>query len=114
MNTAANWIEWVGIAALFAGLAWWVKEARKPGVIIHRSQPAPRPQLTVVPERQALSPLQWAVPMYEELDWVSPQLQRHVHRMVLLLVEQHAGDMADELTRQLNAAQRVVRGEIAS
>jgi hypothetical protein len=115
MNTVATWVEVVSIAAFFVALVLWVMEARKPGII--RRLP-PQPVIEAVPVRLALpprTPVEWALPMYEELELVSPQLRLAIHRTFLLLLEKHASEWGDEIARELQAAQRhVIRGEIAS
>jgi hypothetical protein len=108
----------VGIAAFFIALALWAREARKPGIIRRLWRQPPQPVIEAAPVRLALpprTPVEWALPMYEELELVSPQLRLAIHRTFLLLLEKHASEWGDEIVRELQAAQRhVIRGEIAS
>lgn len=115
----ADLIRDVGIAAFFITLvvsAWYTR--RHPGYIraTHDTMP-PAAQLAPVPVPLALpsrTPVAWQLPMEEELELISPQLRKAVHRMLILLLVQHANQWSDEVVRELETAQRqIVRGEVA-
>jgi hypothetical protein len=118
VNTAATGIEVVGIGLFFAALVALAVMSRNSVRINPLRTMPPQPVIEAAPVRLALpprTPVEWALPMYEELELVSPQLRLAIHRTFLLLLEKHASEWGDEIARELQAAQRhVIRGEIAS
>ena len=110
---------WMGVVAglLFVGaMTLWVVLARRYPSIIRT--PPPMPQLEPAPERETLPqrvPVAWPVAAYEEFESINPRLRLAVHRTLLLLLEKHANEWADELARELEGANdRIIRGELAS
>jgi hypothetical protein len=112
-----------GVASMVGGLVaivWLSRHGRyvyglppRPAAL----PPAPvRAQIEPAPVRQTLParvPVQWELPMEQELELESRHLRKAIHRVFLLLLARHGGQWADEIRRELEIAERtLVRGEL--
>jgi hypothetical protein len=103
-------------AALFGAFLWIMWLWRDSVNIHHRKEaaaevrqiaPEPAPELVPVP-----SP--WAIEMFREYEWVDPLFGRRVHRELIRLARDIPSEVrAQEVVRELNAARKIVQGEVA-
>jgi hypothetical protein len=119
MNTAATWVEVVGIIVFFVALIWLARQASRSGIVRRLPRqplqiapgPGPSPALDPAPVSY-LEPVR--VPLVivlGDFNWKNQDMGKDMVK-AMLQVARNYGEL--ETVRELAAARRVVKGELAS
>jgi hypothetical protein len=123
MNTAATWIEVVGIGLFFVALVALAVMSRNSVRIYPLRTMPPQPvmaRLEAVPEPaskllSAPMPHSCAVEVFREYYWHDPEFGLRVTREIARVAKGVLSPSeASEVIREITAARHVIRGEIAS